>query len=151
AAPLRRGGGQLRAGTVGGSRRSAGALQPDALLPGDGRHRACRARAAALHAVQGRRSLAVDPPALPPQIDASQQRETANPRARRSGEPAEIAEPITRKLMPRTPRALPFVTLSVLFAAAALAIVSGATVPAVTFVDVTEQARIHFTHNNGAS
>jgi hypothetical protein len=36
------------------------------------------------------------------------------------------------------------------FVSGALAIVSGAPGPGVTFVDATEQARIRFTHNNGA-
>jgi hypothetical protein len=52
--------------------------------------------------------------------------------------------------MPRTLRALPPVFVLAAFASGALAIVSGASGPAVTFVDATEQARIHFTHNNGA-
>jgi len=52
--------------------------------------------------------------------------------------------------MRRTFRGLPPLFVLAGFVSAALAIVSGAPGPAVTFVDVTEQAHIRFTHNNGA-
>jgi len=52
--------------------------------------------------------------------------------------------------MRRTFRGLPPLFVLAGFVSAALAIVSGAPGQAVTFVDVTEQAHILFTHNNGA-
>jgi enediyne biosynthesis protein E4 len=52
--------------------------------------------------------------------------------------------------MRRTFRALSPIVVAATCVSGALAIVAGAPAPAVTFVDATEQARIHFTHNNGA-
>src|SRR5204862_1972935 len=77
------------------------------------------------------------PRAVRAEAAARQQRAAANPRAR-------------PELMPRILRALAVVILPALFTAVAIAIVAGAPGPAVTFVDATDQARIRFTHNNGA-
>src|SRR5262249_8441559 len=109
----------------------AGALQPHARVP---RRRRCRSRGsrrAAVHALQGRRSVAGDNRAVQAPQSRGQQRAAARARS-----------PVTRVSGP-----LVGATLSL----ACLAALSGAdTTPPVTFVDVTAAAGIRFVHTNGA-
>ena len=77
---------------------SAGALQPDAVLPGPRRRgESAERERSALHALQGRRVVAGDHRAVPAAASRRQQRAPADPRARDGG----AGGVASRRLAPR--------------------------------------------------
>src|SRR5439155_25491045 len=113
-------------------RRSAGALQPDALLSG---HRQCggrRTRAEAVRSLQGGRVGAVHHRTVPAPLAGRQQRAPVDPRASiGGGDPAMIGKGVV--------------------AALACAVLVSASAPSpIVFADVTASAGVRFVHHNGA-
>src|SRR5207248_395820 len=141
---VRRGDRGVQEGARCGSRRSAGALQPDAVLP---RARtACRgrARADAVPALQGRRVVAVHHRPVPPAIARRQQRAAIDSRASIGRRAAALRPTLTAVL------ALTACSLLASARGERSAAVSRSQPGTVTFSDITASSGLRFIHNNGA-